>query len=44
MTKPNFFGKYTSEVFSYENGRPISYSKYKNSVYSDGELAETCEF
>ena len=44
MTKPNFFGKYTSEVYSYENGRPISYSKYKNSVYSDGELTETCEF
>ena len=43
-TKPNFFGKYTSEIYSYEQGRPISYSKYKKSVYADEKLSETCEF
>ncbi|MBQ8886864.1 MAG: hypothetical protein IJY61_04100 [Candidatus Gastranaerophilales bacterium] len=43
-TTKNGLFKYSKEVFSYENGRPVSYSKYKQSLFSDEVLTEACEF
>lgn len=43
-TKPNILGKSIREVFCYENGKPISYSKYNQNLFSDDVLVETCEF
>lgn len=44
LTKPNILGKSTREVFCYENGKPISYSKYNQNLFADDVLVETCEF
>ena len=43
-TKPNILGNYTSEVYCYENGRPVSYFKHKQNLFSDKVTTETCEF
>lgn len=43
-TTKNKFGKSTREVFCYENGEPISYSKYVKSIIREETLVEACEF
>ena len=42
-TKTGLF-KYSREVFAYENGRPISYSKYEQPLFSDDVLKEALDF
>ena len=36
--------KYSKQVYTYENGRPTSYSKYEQSLFSDDVLKETIDF
>ena len=42
-TKTGLF-KHSREVFAYENGRPISYSKYEQPLFSDDVLKEALDF
>lgn len=42
-TKTGLF-KYLKEVFAYENGRPISYSKYNGSLFTEDTLTAALDF
>lgn len=42
-TKTGLF-KYSKEVFAFENGKPVSYSKYNSSLFTDDTLTEALDF
>ena len=42
-TKTGLF-KHSREVFAFENGRPISYSKYNGSLFTEDSLTEAIDF
>ena len=44
QTKKTGMFKYSREVYTYENGRPTSYSKYDQNLFSEDVLKETLDF